>query len=179
MAAFVALDVLRDEAIAVYVLVVIALPLLAVFLHDRTKWWVLIPAYVLLAERLFVGLIGLGVLGDLLFAAYVLFAIAIRSLWLLPEIGGNGGRSSLTESWPSSGCRFYSPKLRSNVSPPCCCSLWVPGYWCACLPDGSPQTQLIAPCPMDRSQVARRRMGKTDCTKNEESITPLLASAIV
>lgn len=76
LAALVALDVLRDEAIAVYVLVALALPLLAIFLRDRTKWWALIPAYVLLAEALFVGLIGLGVLDDLLVAAYVLFAIA-------------------------------------------------------------------------------------------------------
>jgi hypothetical protein len=77
LAALVALDVLHDEAIAVYVLVAIALPFLAVFVRDRPKWWALIPAYVLLAEGLFVGLIGLGVLDDLLVAAYVLFAIAI------------------------------------------------------------------------------------------------------
>ena len=77
LAGLVALDVLRDEAIAVYVLVALTLPLLTIFLRDRTKWWTLVPAYVLLAEALFVGLIGLGVLDGLLVAAYVLFAIAI------------------------------------------------------------------------------------------------------
>jgi hypothetical protein len=73
----VTLDVLHDEAVAFYVLLVIALPFLAVYWLDRTQWWAMIPAYVLLAVGVMVGLIGLGVLDDLLVPAYVLLAIAL------------------------------------------------------------------------------------------------------
>jgi len=71
------LNVLRDEAIATYVLIAIALPFLLVFLRNREQWWALIPAYVLTAVGVMVGLTGLGVLDDLLIPAYVMFAIAI------------------------------------------------------------------------------------------------------
>jgi hypothetical protein len=74
--AFVTLDVLRDDAIAFYVLSAVALPFLVVFVRDRTQWWALIPAYILLVVGLMVWLIGLRVLGDLLIPAYVMFAIA-------------------------------------------------------------------------------------------------------
>jgi hypothetical protein len=72
------LNVLRDEAIATYVLTAIALPFLLAFLQsDRTKWGLLIPPYVLIAVGVMVGLIGLGILDDLLIPAYVLIAISI------------------------------------------------------------------------------------------------------
>jgi hypothetical protein len=71
------LNILRDESVATYVLAAIALPFLVVFLRNRDQWWALIPAYVLLAVGVMVGLIGLGVLDDLLVPAYVMFAIAI------------------------------------------------------------------------------------------------------
>jgi hypothetical protein len=74
------LNVLRDESVATFVLAVIALPFLAVFLRDRAQWWLLIPAYALLAIGVMVGLIGAGVLDDLLVPAYVMFAIAIPFL---------------------------------------------------------------------------------------------------
>ena len=77
MIALITLNILRGEAIATYVLASIALPFLWVFLHDRDQWWALIPAYVLLAVGVMVGLIGLGVIDGLLIAAYVMFAIAI------------------------------------------------------------------------------------------------------
>jgi hypothetical protein len=75
--ALIMLNVVRDEGVAVYVLTAIALPFLAVWSRDRQHWWALIPAYVLLALALMVGLLGLGVLDDLLVPAYVMFAIAI------------------------------------------------------------------------------------------------------
>jgi hypothetical protein len=75
--ALVTLDVLRDDAVAFYVLLAIALPFGAVYWRDRAQWWALIPAYVLLAVAVMIGLTGLGVLEDDLVAAYVLFAIAI------------------------------------------------------------------------------------------------------
>jgi hypothetical protein len=71
------LNVLQDEAIATFVLAAIALPFLVTFLRDRTQWWALIPTYILLAVGVMVGLIGAGVLDDLLIPAYVMFAIAI------------------------------------------------------------------------------------------------------
>ncbi len=70
-------NVLRDEAVAFYVLLVIALPFLGVFYRDRAQWWALIPAYVLIVVAVMIGLMGLGILEDALVPAYVLFAIAI------------------------------------------------------------------------------------------------------
>ena len=58
-------------------LLAIALPFLAVFYRDRAQWWALIPAYVLLAVGVMVGLLGLGLLSDLMVPAYVLFAVAV------------------------------------------------------------------------------------------------------
>jgi len=71
------LNVLRDESVATYVLAAIALPFLVAFLRDRSRWGLLIPAYVLLAVGVMIGLLGVGVLSDLLIPAYVMFAIAI------------------------------------------------------------------------------------------------------
>jgi hypothetical protein len=97
LVALIELNVLRDDAIAVYALIAIALPFLAVFWRDRAQWWALIPAYVLLVIGVMIGLIGLGVLDDLLVPAYVLFAIAIpffvvyardRRLWWALIPGG-------------------------------------------------------------------------------------------
>ena len=75
--ALITLEILRDEAIATFIMAAIALPFLAVFLRDREQWWALIPAYVLLAVGVMVVLIGAEVLSDLLVPAYVMFAIAI------------------------------------------------------------------------------------------------------
>jgi hypothetical protein len=77
MVALITLNVLRDDAIATYVLASIALPFLVVYARNREQWWPLIPAYALLAVGVMVGLIGPGVLDDLLIPAYVMFAIAI------------------------------------------------------------------------------------------------------
>ena len=75
--ALVATDILRDEAVAFYVLIAIALPFLGVYYRNRAMWWALIPAYTMLAV---VGVIALGEMagaGDNLVTAYVMFAIAI------------------------------------------------------------------------------------------------------
>jgi hypothetical protein len=70
-------DILPDAFVATYVLTAIALPFLVVFLRDRTNWWALIPAYVLLVVGIMVALLDLNVLTDLWVPAYVMFAIAI------------------------------------------------------------------------------------------------------
>jgi len=77
LVALIELNILQDPFIATYVLTAIALPFLVVFLRNRDQWWALIPAYVLLAVGVMVGLLGLGVLTNLLVPAYVMFAIAI------------------------------------------------------------------------------------------------------
>jgi hypothetical protein len=71
------LELLPDAYVATYVLFSIALPFFVAFLFDRSRWGLLIPAYVLLAVGLMVPLIELGALNDLMVTAYVLFAIAI------------------------------------------------------------------------------------------------------
>ncbi|MFC1975034.1 hypothetical protein ACFLXQ_01390 [Chloroflexota bacterium] len=80
LVALIKLNVLQDEFIATYVLTAIALPFLVVFLRNREQWWPLIPAYVLLAVGVMVGLIGAGVLNDSFVATYVLTAIALPFL---------------------------------------------------------------------------------------------------
>ncbi len=77
LVALIMLNVLRDEGVAAYVLTAVAVPFLAVYGRDRQQWWALIPAYVLLALALMIGLMGLGILAELLVPAYVMFAIAI------------------------------------------------------------------------------------------------------
>jgi hypothetical protein len=75
--ALITLNVLQDELVATYVLSAIALPFLVAFLRDRERWGLLTPAYVLLVVGVMVGLIGAGILNDLLIPSYVMFAIAI------------------------------------------------------------------------------------------------------
>ena len=55
LVALITLNILRDEGIAFYVLLVIALPFLAVYYRDRALWWALIPAYVLIVVAVMVG----------------------------------------------------------------------------------------------------------------------------
>jgi hypothetical protein len=71
------LEVLDDPYVATYVLLAIALPFLVAFLLDRTRWGLLIPAYVLLAVGVFVPLTELGVVDDNSTVTYILFAVAI------------------------------------------------------------------------------------------------------
>jgi hypothetical protein len=70
-------NLLRDEYIATYVLTIIALPFLALYLRDRRQWWALVPAYILFAVGVMIGLIGENILTDLLIPAYVLLSIAL------------------------------------------------------------------------------------------------------
>jgi hypothetical protein len=69
--------ILGEPLVAPFVLMAIAIPFLVVFLRNRKQWWALIPAYVLAAVALMIGLEGAGILREPLVAPYVLFAIAI------------------------------------------------------------------------------------------------------
>ena len=118
LVALITLNVLQDESIATYVLAAIALPFLVVFLRNRDRWWSLIPAYVLLVIGVMVGLIGLGVLDDLLIPAYVMFAIAIpffavyarnpRQWWALIP-GGIMGIIGLSFLIAESAAQYVAP----------------------------------------------------------------------
>jgi predicted membrane protein len=77
MIGLIGIRLLRNEAIATYVLWAIALPFLTVYLGDRKQWWALIPTYVLGSVGLMIGLIGVGILRNLLIPAYVMYAIAL------------------------------------------------------------------------------------------------------
>ena len=68
---------LPDAFEATFVLTAIALPFLVVYVRNRTQWWPLIPAYVLLSIGVMIPLEELGVLSDFLIPAYVMFVIAI------------------------------------------------------------------------------------------------------
>jgi hypothetical protein len=77
MIGLIGIRLLRNEAIATYVLWSIGLPFLAVYLSNRKHWWALIPAYVLGSLGLMIGLIGVNILRDFLVPAYIMYAIAI------------------------------------------------------------------------------------------------------
>ena len=97
LVALITLNILRDSFVATYVLAAIALPFLVAYLRDRDQWWALVPAYVLVAVGVMVGLIVQEVLSELLIPAYVMFAVAIpffvvyardRKLWWALIPGG-------------------------------------------------------------------------------------------
>ena len=78
--ALVELNVLRGDFLASYVLTTIALPFIGVFLRDRSQWWALIPAYVMLAVAAMVLLSETVLLPDAFEATFVLTAIALPFL---------------------------------------------------------------------------------------------------
>jgi len=77
--ALMVLEQFTDLAAWIWVagLIVAGLAMIGIYVSDRSQRWTLIPAYVLLAVGVMVGLITGGVLNDLLVPAYVMFAIAI------------------------------------------------------------------------------------------------------
>mgnify|MGYP001082246699 CR=1 FL=1 len=77
LVALTGIRLLREEAVATYVLWAIGLPFLAVYLSNRKQWWALIPTYVLGSLGLMIGLIGVGLLQNFMIPAYIMYAIAI------------------------------------------------------------------------------------------------------
>jgi len=77
MVGLIGIRLLRNEAIATYVLWAIGLPFLTVYLGDRKQWWALIPTYVMGSLGLMIGLIGIGLLQNFLIPAYIMYAIAL------------------------------------------------------------------------------------------------------
>jgi len=78
--AVVAWDLLRDEAIAAYVLTAVAVPFIIVFLRDRRQWWALIPAYVMLVVAAIVFFAEGRGFPDYLVGTFVLFSIGLPFL---------------------------------------------------------------------------------------------------
>ncbi len=79
--ALIELKVLQDDWVAVFVLLVIALPFLVATLRKPKLWWPLIPAYTLAAIALMIALED-RVLRDELVASYVMFVIALAFLYV-------------------------------------------------------------------------------------------------
>jgi len=73
----VATEILRDEAVAFFVLIAIALPFLGVYIRNRAQWWALIPAYTMLAVVGVIALAEIAGASDNLVTAYVMFVIAL------------------------------------------------------------------------------------------------------
>jgi hypothetical protein len=80
--ALVPTNLLRDEAIAGYVLLAIALPCVGAFLRDRARWWALIPAYLLVAIVGVIALAEWGQFGDDVISTYVLSIVTLPFLVL-------------------------------------------------------------------------------------------------
>lgn len=69
--------ILRDEAVAVYALLAVALPFFVSWLRDRGRRWALIPGYLLLVVTGVIGFGESGLLSDDLISAYVALAGAV------------------------------------------------------------------------------------------------------
>lgn len=120
MVSLITLDVLRDSFVATYVLTAIALPFLYIYLTDRTHWWAVIPAYILLAIGVMVGLIEGGILEGNLVASYVLFSVAIpffviyardRKQWWALIPGGITGLIGLALLVAEAAAEFIVPAV--------------------------------------------------------------------
>jgi hypothetical protein len=86
---FAELEVLSDSFIPLYVLMAVALPFLVVFLRDRSQWWALIPAYVLIAIGVIISLSEWNVVDDDLIAPFILAVIALPFLVVFLHNHGN------------------------------------------------------------------------------------------
>ncbi len=81
MVALITVDFLADPFIAAYVLTAIAIPFVyAFFRSERTRWGLLIPAYVLIAVGVMVLLIETDILSEDSVPAYVLLAVTLPFL---------------------------------------------------------------------------------------------------
>ena len=80
LVALIELAILRDETVAVYVLIAIALPFLVGFSRNRTQRGFLIPAYVLFAVAGMIALQAVDVFEGNVVTAYIMFAIAVPFL---------------------------------------------------------------------------------------------------
>lgn len=118
MVALITLDILRGSLIATYVLTAIGVVFLYIYLSERTHWWFVIPAYVLLAIGVMVGLIEVGILEDNLIASYVMFSIAIpffvvfardRNLWWALIPGGIMGLIGLALLITEAAASYFVP----------------------------------------------------------------------
>ncbi|MBN1975982.1 MAG: hypothetical protein JW918_01165 [Anaerolineae bacterium] len=88
LVAFVEPEILPDPLIAMYVLTAVALPFLVVFLRNRSQWWALIPAYVLIAIGIIVSLSEWNVVGDEIIAPFILAIIIAAIARTENQIGG-------------------------------------------------------------------------------------------
>ncbi|MFL7791223.1 MAG: hypothetical protein AB8I69_03710 [Anaerolineae bacterium] len=86
---FAELEILPDPFIAMYTLTAVALPFLVVFLRDHSRWWALIPAYVLIAIGIIISLSEWNVVSDEIIAPFILSIIALPFLVVFLYNRGN------------------------------------------------------------------------------------------
>jgi hypothetical protein len=73
-----------EQLVLVAILAVIALPLIVTYLVDRERWWLLIPAYILIAAGILIVLTALHV--NLLILAGLAFLAVIVPLWIVGAV---------------------------------------------------------------------------------------------
>lgn len=76
------LDILRGDAVAVYMLTAMAIPFLYLYLRDRKMWWALIPAYVMFVVTGLIGFNYIGIFEGDAGVPYIMFAIALPFLFV-------------------------------------------------------------------------------------------------
>lgn len=74
------LQVLPDEFIGSLIMIAIGLPFLVVFLRDRSRWWALIPAFIMLALAVIIPLDEYGAVPESFVGTVILVAIALPFL---------------------------------------------------------------------------------------------------
>lgn len=75
-------DILRGDAVALYMLTALAVPLLYVYLRDRKMWWALIPAYVMFTVAGLIGFNHIGIFEGDTGVSYIMFAGALPLLYV-------------------------------------------------------------------------------------------------
>ena len=75
-------DILRGDAVALYVFMAVAVPFLYVYFRNRKAWWSLIPAYVMFALAGLIGLGSIGIFKGDTEVSYIMFAIALPFLFV-------------------------------------------------------------------------------------------------
>jgi hypothetical protein len=72
--------VLPDELIGTFIMVAVGLPFLVVFLRDRSRWWALLVAFIMLALAVIIPLDEYSVLPESFVGTFILAAIALPFL---------------------------------------------------------------------------------------------------
>jgi hypothetical protein len=75
-------QLLPDTLTGVFVMVAIGLPFLVVFLRDRSRWWALLVAFIMLAIAVIIPMDEYSVVPEAYTGTFILFAIGLPFLWI-------------------------------------------------------------------------------------------------